>query len=460
MGKRCFSKCRGLKQSDCVKPCSFVNDRYCRLSSTLKMVPPDCLIEKRMKNEKPKSLKRVKSVKGVKGVKSVKRKTPFLNMICTDSNECIAFGKERKKLINFFDFSKFKHARNSGVGKEIKYERDGYISHALLKTHSGSHSDNENIAYEYLIGQYLNELSAKVPSFIETHGLFLYPDKEQRDVSHVNLATTLIPITPDKTAMVCVNQELECILLQQFKHAKILTQLTRNPHFFIYDAIYVFYQVYFTLSMMRKVFTHYDLHCNNVLLYEPIHNGYIEYHYHLPKEVITFKSSYLVKMIHYGRGFFKGSKSYYDAICQEPRCEPHCGEKKGFYYFEEDPEKEADKHYINSLHKNESHDLLLLKEYQQLTSMKMKSHKNKYIHSFVQVFEDIVYSTKKGTPEDLSHSDKIHNVGDVEKRLRVLLQDPVRQRINDLSYAKSKKIGELHVYTNGKDLEFISQKNI
>ena len=212
--------------------------------------------------------------------------------------------------------------------------------------------------------------------------------------------------------------------------------------------------------MLRKVFTHYDLNCNNVLLYEPIHNGYIEYHYHLPKEVITFKSSYLVKMINYGRSFIKGSHQYYESICQEPRCEPRCGEKKGFYYFEEDPEREKDKNYINSLHKNESHDLLLLKEYHRMTSMYMKLHKNKYIQSLVQVFEDSVYTTKKGTPEDLSHSDKIHNVGDVEKRLRVLLQDPVRQRINLLSYAKFKKIGDIHVYTNGKDLEFISQKNI
>jgi hypothetical protein len=181
--------------------------------------------------------------------------------------------------------------------------------------------------------------------------------------------------------------------------------------------------------MLRKVFT-YNLRCNQVWLYEPIKHGYIEYHYHLPKEVVRFKSPYVVKVKDYGIGVFKGSKPYYDLLCKESRCDP-CGKDHGF---DLDPN-----HFL------EPQDLGLLKEYQQLS--RMKNHPNPYIQSFVQVFEDI-------------DSNKIHQVSAAEKRFRLLIQDPVRQRINDLSYAKFKKIGDLHVYTNGKELEFISQKNI
>jgi hypothetical protein len=105
---------------------------------------------------------------------------------------------------------------------------------------------------------------------------------------------------------------------------------------------------------------------------------------------------------------------------------------------------------VNGLYKNESHDLLLLKDYQSLS--RAKSHANKYIQSFTQLLEDVVYDSS----EDLTHSSKIHNVSDAEKRLRLLIQDPVRQRINALSYQKQTKLGDLHVYTNGKEVEFIS----
>ncbi len=78
----------------------------------------------------------------------------------------------------------------------------------------------------------------------------------------------------------------------------------------------------------------------------------------------------------------------------------------------------------------------------------------------MDVFQDTVYTTQYGTKEDLSPSDKVRNVSDAEKRFRVLIQDVIRKRINDKSYVNSKKIGDLHVYTDGKEQEFISQKNI
>ena len=47
MGKRCVSTCRGVKEEACVKPCSFTRKKYCRLSASLRMIPPDCRVIKR-----------------------------------------------------------------------------------------------------------------------------------------------------------------------------------------------------------------------------------------------------------------------------------------------------------------------------------------------------------------------------------------------------------------------------
>jgi len=398
MKNRCFSKCRGLKEPECVKPCSFVKEKYCRLSSTLKMTPPDCRIMKRAKSSKR---------------ASKKAPVKHTNILCSDSNVCF-FGK---------DFKDFTHAvsmKKTQEGWVIYYKKGDFLSHALLK------SNQNNLAYEYLVGQFLNEMSKKSPLFLETYGLYVYP----KEPTLSSLAHTLVPLGPEKLAMICGHPEMVCLLVQHIQGSFPLTQMVRNAHFFIHDALYVFYQIYFTLSMLRKVFTHGHLECKQVMLYEPVKNGYIEYHYHLPKEVVRFKSSYLVKVKEVGNSYFKGSKPYYDLLCKEPRCE--CGKGHGFQL-----------DLNGSI--NESHDLGLLKDYQELS--RMKSHPNKYIQSFVQVFEDV-------------HSNKIHQVSEAEKRLRVLIQDPVRQRINTLSYTKSDKLGDLHVYTNGKEVDFVSQKNI
>jgi len=421
MRKRCFSKCRGLTRSNCSAPCTIVNEQYCRLSSTLKMIPPDCHVVKRDKHVKPISQRRSQN----------RSRRRFDDSFCLDSGLC------KKKSSTFFKFKDFTYAV-SIHHEVIHYQRNNLSAYATLKSCEPNSSEpNLNLAYECLAGQFLNEMSKKTPCWLETYGLFLYPDKQQRNLiqknSHINLASSLIPILPEKYAAVCSNPELECLLIQHIQ-AKPLAQFVKNPHFFIHDALYVFYQVYFTLSMLRKVFTHYDLNCQNVLLYEPLSKGYIEYHYHLPKEIVRFHSFYLVKLKNYGKCFFKGSSSYLKQLQKEPRCSPL--EKHGFY----------------EVPKNESQDLSLFKDYQRST--RMKTHTNPYIRSFVQVFEDI--QTNPGTETRHSTTGQISTVSEAEKRLRSLIQDPVRQRINQLSYSKYQKLGELHVYTNGKELEFIS----
>ena len=412
MGKRCFSKCRGLTQSNCIKPCSFVNEQYCRLSSTLKMVPPDCRLIKRAnlsrKGARPGSSARP----GSKKIKSIP------STLCADSGVCISFGKP---LFKYKDFAYAVSNQKIQEGVLIQYKKNNIYSHALLKFYQ-----QHNLAYEYVAGQFLHKLSKQSPLFLETYGLYVYPDLEEKkriETSTVPLETSLIPMTPNKGPLICGTPDRVCLLMQHLD-ANPLTHYVRDPHFFIHDALYVFYSIYFTLSMLRKVFTHYELTCPKVMLCKPVKHGYIDYHYHLPKEIVRFRLPYLVKLKDYGGCFFKGCKSYHDTLCEQSRCQDACKTGPFMHPFEPD----------------ERQDLGLLRDYQKLS--KMKSHSNLYIQSFVKVFEDL--------------GSKIENVSDAEKRLRSLIQDPVRQKINLLSHKKYHKLGDLHVYTNGKDVEFIS----
>ena len=100
------------------------------------------------------------------------------------------------------------------------------------------------------------------------------------------------------------------------------------------------YQVYFALSEVCNNFTHYDLHTDNVLLFEPVVNKYIHYHYtNKDGSTCSFKSRYIVKMIDYGRSYILdpetgiGSMTVYNQVCAEPKCLDTCELIKIFFIF-------------------------------------------------------------------------------------------------------------------------------
>jgi hypothetical protein len=66
------------------------------------------------------------------------------------------------------------------------------------------------------------------------------------------------------------------------------------------------FQIICTLKYLANEFTHYDLHANNVLLYDfSKTNEYITIIYHLENDqIIQFPTRYLAKIIDYGRCFF------------------------------------------------------------------------------------------------------------------------------------------------------------
>lgn len=515
---KCFSKCRGMKEIDCKDPCSFIAKKYCRLSGQYKMDPPGCEVVKKGKakpqplNESKPLAKRTVRLKtsskkatlksptiaknnttksratrlwsvnrhtpkefAAKTIQTFmkktegKRKALFLQSICSDSGLCIAFGKETKKLMDFFEFEKFTYAtfptvtigKPSGNGfvKQILYKRENYQAYAVLKSSIDYASDN--LAYEYLVGKYLNEKSKKIPVFLETYGLFLHKDSAEREHLRARdrFISELTPLDPYDVKNVCTKSSTECILIQHLKDARTLYDMKDDGAFFLQDSAYVLYHVYFALHQLREEFTHYDLHTGNVLLYEPIPGKHIEYHYHLPNETVVFCSKYMVKIIDYGRCFFSGSPEYHEKLMAESSCNRF---QHTLWFPRKDRTRDDAMFFINPYYKNESHDLRLMRSYGRPFEIAIgDAFANSHLGPYIELFKKIVYEnvrfpdkTAYGTKEDLTHDDNIRNVTDAEDRLRKWITQSINKQLNRIRHPSSKKLGEFHIYSDGRDMVY------
>jgi hypothetical protein len=321
-----------------------------------------------------------------------------------------------------------------------------------------------------------------LPSFVETYGLYEYRSNEiQKEIKISNSITKiknsnyLINIsnthTMYKFRTSCDTPSQLAILIQSFVGAKTLGSalketLGQDPDFIIIDLIPILFQVYMSLFLLKSVFTHYDLHTQNVLLYEPVSNGYIKYIYHLDNgSTVRFNSRYIVKIIDYGRCFFNDTTSSADTsksisihkeLCKMPICKPDCGSNKGYPFLNITPNKING--YISSINNNQSHDLRLLNEIRLLH--KVKHLISIYTPTVWNMLQDVVYEHRYGTPENLDppSNTSINNISNTVERLLDLISEPdfiilnAKYENHEHNY---KLLGELHIYSNKTPMKFI-----
>ena len=309
------------------------------------------------------------------------------------------------------------------------------------------------------------------PCFLETYGIFKYNSPQDWDYVKNNTSITTnifkdnLTYLPDPTfAEGCKDAQYLSILIQHLNNAKTMFQVMKDPNeiYFKYDLLNVLYQIYLPLSAMASNFTHYDLHANNILLYEPVKNKYIQYYYHPVDEentnITTFKCRYIVKIIDYGRSYFKDgvkndSKKIYNTVCNTPECGGSaCGIDNGFKLLL--PEKYTGSfHFISSQKPNISHDMRLLD---------MIKYSNYPLFPEVEeMLNDLNYETQFGTKENTyNNSDSINNVHDVLDALDQIINMEKWKKQNDHLYAKLgfSKIGDLHIYEDGRPMNFIPEK--
>jgi len=413
-----------------------------------------------------------------------KRRAEFLKSICNDSGACIAFGKESLKIIDFFlGFTNFTYlesvrrigtASSNGFINELKYTRLGYDSHAVLKSNQGP--NNDNLVYEYMVGQFINKMCLLFPCFVETYGLFKYNDDAAwthvRDTVNLrkNVLGGLVQLQPSikldawqtfNWGDACQSSKYYSILIQHIKGARTLKSMLNDFTFITWDLLYVFYQVYMPLATIGNKYTHYDLHADNVQIYEPVRGKYIQYHYHVAGgKVISFKSPYVAKIIDYGRSYFHNSvtdnsKRFHSHICMLGNCRPKCGANFGFTFLN-DETVFGESAYIISQKPNVSHDLRLI--YDSIPRIPDSYAMKPFFTKFINVVYDVKTKLKGyGTKENkvAGKGGVCNNINDVYMGLESLVTD-VMSVINDNKYPDpNMKLGDLHIYADGTPMRYV-----
>lgn len=304
----------------------------------------------------------------------------------------------RKNKYNFTSITAIKKIggeTGNGFVTELKFAKQGY---AVLK--STSYANNDNLMYEFRVGQYINTLTKIYPCFINTYSLHKYVSKEAWEAARQNqlkpstFHAMVAPFALDwKTA--CDTPKRLCHLIEHIRVAKTAREIIQSQEHYAH-LFPILFQIYFPLYHLRKKFTHYDLHWENVVLTEPKKGKYIQFHYKTETGVVSFKSIYVAKIIDYGRCYFDDGKetslSIYKKICKLKNCRPTCGWDKGFKYFDL---KDAD--HLICQKKNESADLRFLKillDYSKPWQAKSPDWFQKYL----EPYQSIVYGNL-GTPE-------------------------------------------------------------
>lgn len=289
-----------------------------------------------------------------------------IDMACAKSTGvCMALGQYTTDIKNFFDkFTNFTKAVSinsigqksaNGFVNAIEYEKKyggkTYKVYTVLKSSRRAKADN--LMYEYRVGQYINKLTTYYPCFLETYGLYKYNTTEDQ----FNMAMTpdldilerLIPMTEMNYNEACEYSSTLAILIQHFDNFSPLNEKIKTDVEFVNnELLWVLFQLYIPLAHLAETFTHYDLHLKNTYVYEPEKGKYIQYHYHLIEgaEPISFMSRYMLKIIDYGRSYFKDdngydSKKIYDEVCKAKKCvKPivsgnDCGSDYGFGWLED-----------------------------------------------------------------------------------------------------------------------------
>jgi negative regulator of replication initiation len=260
----------------------------------------------------------------------------------------------------------------------------------------------------------------------------------------------------------CVNAQSCAVLIQHIKDADSLFAKLHTQTFVSNDLLYVLFQIYMPLSALRYEFTHYDLHTRNVILYEPVKGSYIQYHYHMEGgNVVSFKSAYIAKIIDYGRCFFEDSEneSFYGSstkihheLCKLSECKPNCGKNVGFYWLSPFDRDKTKRYYINSLVRNMSHDLRLFNETK-------SAHISQHAKDIYQLKKTLKFNAEYGTKEETDSGiskNRIQNVNDLERKLQELIVNPMNIDHNNAVYASKTKLGDMHVYCDGRPLEYMA----
>ena len=237
-------------------------------------------------------------------------------------------GQEIQNILGIFDLPISTDVRDIAIIKPIgKVSVNGFVNKltygnndtAILKSTRSDFSDN--LYFEWFIGcSFINYLA--YPCFCKTYSLCNYLTDQPYNylLNHrTNLPGTVLytdvnfidacNITQPNAIKSCRTPALFGVVLQNIPDPVsfrdfMATQTTVDD--LNVTMVQILLQIYIPLGNLETVFTHYDLHDENVLIYTIPNNMYVTLIYNLPDgTIITIKTKYIAKIIDYGRSFFR-----------------------------------------------------------------------------------------------------------------------------------------------------------
>jgi hypothetical protein len=234
-------------------------------------------------------------------------------------DEVLSWLKEPKVRILIFknlqkveSFSLISSGKNATTYK-VTFEED---IHAVLKVPNSSTDDN--LYYEFRVGQNVNRFATVYPCFIQTYALF-ESKKTNLNLNLQNIQNmTIIPDTQQLIGPNCKNSDKIALMIENIENPMTIANFYKEGKD-LYDLYGILFQVYFPLFQLQDNFTHNDLNLDNVMLYKPLRdNRYVQMNYHIGEKKISFKSQYIVKIIDYSRCFIKNfSKKFLQDVCND-----------------------------------------------------------------------------------------------------------------------------------------------
>lgn len=355
----------------------------------------------------------------------------YFTKICPNADNCLMVGvgwDYMRKLFENYNLNYLKgysvlSEGNNGVTIKLMFEKNTInlttqpkVS-AVLKFPLGTEEDEfsaDNLFYEYMSGLYINEFcNPYFPCFIETLNLYQFNEieienenkkngnrngifgllKNSNFKNNLSIKNILNIYDNYKYDEICEKTD-NFVLATQYINGMSLDRLFNNyiekkygyhnvdkRNFFLgNEMVYILFQVYSALAHLDGEFSHNDLHSKNILLNQLPDDKYINMVYcdEHGDVIVSFYTQYIVKIIDYGRAFFKSNKSINKAICDEIKCthpkpideqkhkddKHECGYFYGFYFDKPNEpynvETSQSRYFIDVTHYNSRRDLNLI----------------------------------------------------------------------------------------------------
>jgi tRNA A-37 threonylcarbamoyl transferase component Bud32 len=265
--------------------------------------------------------------------------------------------KYAQKMEDLYRPDQLTNVRKSLTKSKSKQKSTGFTY--IIKTSQNNKADN--LAYEYLVGEWLNQYTSKYDCFLRTYTLY-YTDTqtiyqtskytrikkllENRDKKIKNLAKTYKTTTQDvgEIRSIICGEHTNLLLVQEFVKGKTFYDYLMEKTLSDHDIWCILYQIYYPLSqLVKRDFYHGDLHVKNVLIKEvPYKNTYNGF---------KINCNYRAYMIDYGRSIYP--YTYEDLVEVDPNNIQTCGLGYVLYNYQKtankDPNENPDVNLYNSI---------------------------------------------------------------------------------------------------------------